>query len=86
MFRSRSLARKRLRIPGGELTVHFEKRNPSQAKCNTCGTLLKGVPRKTVDQIKKIGKSVRRPSRPYGGNLCTKCSRELIKQKARENV
>jgi large subunit ribosomal protein L34e len=84
MFKSRSLRRVQVNTPGNKLVVHYEQRQPQAASCSKCGVKLKGVPRLRKNQLKKIGKTEKRPSRAYGGVLCSKCSRELIKQKARE--
>ena len=83
MYRSRTMNRKRLRTPGGVLVTHFSLRKPSISQCGLCGIPLKGVPRARPVDVRKMGKTEKRPSRPYGGTLCSKCSRELIKQKAR---
>ena len=83
-FRSRTYKRVKTRLPGGELVTHYKKRNPSPAKCGGCGKELKGIPRLRPYKMKKIGVSKKRTERPYGGNLCSECSRKLIKQKARE--
>lgn len=84
MFKSRSLRRVKVKTPGNKLVTHYEQRKPDTATCSRCGVKLKGVPRLRKNQLKKKSKTEKRPSRPYGGVLCSKCSRELIKQKARE--
>ncbi len=45
MYRSRSLRRVYVRLPGGETTIHYERRKPRQAVCAICGKPLNGVPR-----------------------------------------
>jgi large subunit ribosomal protein L34e len=66
------------RTPGGRVVVHYTKPNHKVQKCAQCGKDLHGVPRKsTLKQT--ASKSERRPSRPYAGVLCSRCSRELIK-------
>ena len=84
MFKSRNLRRVPITTPGNKHVTHYEQRKPKAATCSRCGAKLKGVPRLRKNQIKKLGKTEKRPSRAYGGVLCSKCSRELIKQKARE--
>jgi len=37
-----------------------------------------------VDKIRKYPKSARRVSRKFGGYLCAKCAREVIKKEARK--
>ena len=52
------------------------------ARCAICGQVLHGIPR--VDEIRKYPKSARRVSRKFGGYLCAKCAREVIKKEARK--
>ena len=35
------------------------------------------------NQIKKLSKTKKRPTRPYGGQLCSECSRRVFKEEAR---
>jgi len=79
-LRSRSLRRILKKIPGGAFIIHYSKRKTSKAKCAKCKKPLKGVASKRKTAMKKLPKSKRKPSRPYGGNLCSKCSRETIKE------
>jgi large subunit ribosomal protein L34e len=79
-LRSRSLRRILKKIPGGAFTIHYSRRKPSVAKCAKCKKPLKGMARKRVSKLKKIAGSMRKPSRPYGGNLCSGCTREVIKE------
>ena len=73
-YRTKSLRKVNVRTPGGKNVIHYEKRNKGWYKCALCGRPLAGVPR----EPKKYAKSSRRPERPYGGYLCTKClTREL---------
>jgi len=69
MYRSRSLARLKRRLPGNNTTVHYEKRKPSAAHCPITGEVLRGVPVQRQAQLRKLPKSSRRPNRPYGGKL-----------------
>ncbi len=80
-FRSRSYRRVKKRLPSGRVAVHYEKRLPKPAKCAKCKTELKGIPRARPSKMKKLGISKKRVARPYGGNLCSTCARDLIKEK-----
>ena len=82
-FKSRSWVRKKVRTPGNKLVDRYSRRKPSTAKCGKCGALLHGVPRLRPSKLGKLAKTKRRPERPYGGSLCSKCARELIREKAR---
>ncbi len=79
-LRSRSLVKKRVKTPGGRRVLHFRKKQDSFAKCGSCKRLLLGVPRARKG---KLTKSQRVPNRPFGGNLCTRCTRALLKERVR---
>ncbi|HJO01984.1 MAG: 50S ribosomal protein L34e [Candidatus Woesearchaeota archaeon] len=81
--RSRSLRRLQVKVSGGRTALHYKKRKPGKAKCSNCETLLKSVPRERPLKMHKLPKTKKRPERPYGGNLCSKCMRSLIIEKAR---
>jgi len=81
--RSRSLRRVYVRIPGSNTMLHYKKRKPGKAKCGSCGDLLKGTLRERPRKMGNIPKTKKRPERPYGGNLCSKCMRSLMVEKAR---
>jgi len=83
MHRSRTLRRKKVRTPGNRLVTHFLKRNPKVAKCARCGNPLHGIPRKIPSIFRNLAKTKKKPQRPYGGNLCSRCMREVMKEKAR---
>ncbi|MBT4540335.1 50S ribosomal protein L34e [Candidatus Woesearchaeota archaeon] len=72
-----------VKTPGGKTTTHYRKRKPSSAKCGSCGAVLKGVPRELPSKMKNLPKTAKRPQRPFGGVLCTKCMRSKFKTVAR---
>lgn len=82
-FKSRTKRRVFVRTSGGLTKISYRRRKPKKAHCATCGIVLKGVPREVPYRIKKLSKTQRRPERPYAGNLCSRCTRILIKRKAR---
>ena len=82
--KSRSMRRVFTRVPGGSVKVKFKKRKPSPAKCGACGKVLHGIPRERPFRMKKMPKTAKRPERPYGGVLCSACSRKEIIKKARK--
>ena len=84
--RSRKKRRVKVRTPGGKTKVVYKRRKPSAAKCAECGAVLKGVPRDLPYKVRRLAKTQRRPERPYGGVLCSKCMRKKILNKVRENV
>jgi len=81
--RSRSLRRLQVKVPGGRTLKHYKKRKPGKAKCGKCGSLLKGVPRERPHKMQKLPITKKRPQRPYGGSLCSKCMRSINIAKAR---
>jgi large subunit ribosomal protein L34e len=82
-YKSRTFRRVFTKI-ATKTVIHYKRRRPSKAVCSSCGTVLKGVPNALPYQIKKMNKTEKRPSRAYGGVLCSKCAREKIKQEARK--
>ncbi|MBI5393237.1 50S ribosomal protein L34e [Candidatus Woesearchaeota archaeon] len=83
-LRSRSFKRKHVVTPGNRNVLHYWRRNPSPLKCRLCKVVLKGIPRVRSNALRQLAKSKKTVARPYGGNLCSKCTRFLLKQKARE--
>ena len=81
--RSRSLRRVSIRTPGGKTVVHYRKRKPSKATCGSCGAFLPGVPRERPFKMMRMAKSSKRPERPYGGVLCSRCMRQKTISDAR---
>ncbi len=83
-LRTRSLRRISRKVPGGSTKLHFKKRKPKAAKCSSCGDALKGVPRELPFRMRSMAKTKKRPERPYGGVLCSRCMRQEIISKARQ--
>ena len=67
-----------VKVPGGKTVVHYKKKKPGKAHCSECGALLPGIPRELPTKMKNIPKTAKRPERPYGGVLCSKCTRKKI--------
>jgi large subunit ribosomal protein L34e len=78
--RSRTLRRKNVTTPGGDRKITYHQRHNSPAKCGSCGSILKGVPR----DVSKLSKSQKKPERLYGGTLCSGCTRAEIKARVRQ--
>ncbi len=79
--RSRSLRRLNVKVLGKSV-LHYKERKPGKAKCGNCGMILKGILRKRPVNMQRTPKTGKRPERPYG-NLCSRCMRSLIIEKAR---
>ena len=82
-FRSRTFRRVWITTPGGTNKISYRKPKPGKAHCSKCKKILPGVARGNKVQVKKLPRTQRRPDRPYGGKLCSKCTREEIKKKVR---
>ncbi len=83
MYRSRTFRRIFVKVPGNTVKMHYRRRKPSRAKCASCKKLLIGVPHELPLKMRNMPKTAKRPERPYGGVLCSACTRQLLKQKAR---
>ena len=82
--KSRKRRRVYVKTPGSKTVVHIRARKPSHIKCSACGSILSGVPRISAAKMKDAPKSQKKPSRPYGGNLCSKCMRKKMVEAARK--
>lgn len=82
--KSRSMRKVFTRIPSGKAKTSYKKRKPSAAKCAACGKVLQGTPRERPFRMKRMPKTAKRPQRPYGGVLCSACTRKEIIKKARK--
>lgn len=76
--RSRSKRKVYRRVLSGKVKRVYLKRKPSKAVCGACGKVLPGVLRERPYRMKTLAKSKKRPERPYGGVLCSRCSRKTI--------
>jgi large subunit ribosomal protein L34e len=76
----------KIRTPGGRTVTHYLERKNAAAKCASCKKPLFGTPRARDSGIAKLTKSEKRPERPFGGNLCSSCSRREIKRRLFESV
>ncbi len=83
-YKSRSKKLKFVKTPGGRTVVHYKSKKNSKAKCAGCGAKLLGTLAKSAAKMKNLPKSAKKPTRPYGGNLCSKCMRKRIIKGARK--
>ena len=73
----------KVKTPTGKTVLRARREKPSYAKCAKCNARLHGMPKLHPIEQKRIPKSKRVPNRPYGGYLCTKCTRETFKEKVK---
>jgi len=81
--KSRTYRRIPTTTPGGNDVVQYKKRKPSKAICGNCKKLLPGVPRERPVKMRTMAKTSKRPERPFGGVLCSACTRKVMVTKAR---
>ena len=79
-YRSRTFRRIKKTTPGAKNKIHYVKRKHAKAQCGVCGRALPGVATGPASKMKNMPKTAKRPQRPFGGVLCTKCSRAKIKK------
>jgi len=75
----------RVKLPGNRVKVVLRRAYPRIAVCRNCGVKLKGIPRLSASKFRNLSKSEKKPNRPYGGNLCSACTRSEIKSRARQD-
>ncbi len=83
-LRSRSIRKIFTKVPGGRTSVQYKRKKPKMAKCSNCGDVLKGVPHELPYKMRTLAKTKKRPERPFGGLLCSRCMRLEIINKFRE--
>ena len=76
--KSRTLRRVFKKTPGGRTTTAYVKRKPKKLRCSGCGAELMGIKRLRPYKLANTAKTKRRPERPYGGVLCSRCTRKKI--------
>jgi large subunit ribosomal protein L34e len=85
LYRSRSYKRVYRRTPGGRTVVHYERRKNTPMRCARCGAILAGVPIKESKR-RTLPKTLKRPERIFGGVLCPRCLKTVIKRFIREEL
>lgn len=63
----------------GRHIIHYEKKRVGEPTCANCHKPLHGVARGRMNKMKDLAKTQKRPERPYGGQLCSSCMRNVIK-------
>ncbi|MBS3132309.1 50S ribosomal protein L34e [Candidatus Woesearchaeota archaeon] len=82
--KSTSLRKMKVRVAGGRTATHYKRKAPKAAKCGNCGAVLHGIPRARPYKMRTMAKSRKTVERPFGGNLCSRCMRAAIVEKARQ--
>lgn len=63
-------------------TLHYKKRKPKKSHCAICGAELHGTLRERPYKMVNVAKTKKRPSRPFGGVLCSSCMRRYMVESA----
>merc|ERR1712093_129559 len=69
---------RKVKTPGGKLTLHGVGKKSAPIKCGDCGTALQGLPLARPMQYKRMAKNKKTVARAYGGSRCAKCVRDRI--------
>jgi large subunit ribosomal protein L34e len=77
------MRQKAIRTPGKRNVLHKVSRKTSQAVCGNCGSLLHGIRRMDTIGLRKSPATQKTVSRKFGGGLCVSCSKEFLRQRAR---
>jgi len=77
-YRTAALKLRMVKVPGGRTVARYRRGKVGVARCAACGRPLGGVPKLRPSELRALAKSSRRPSRPYGGNLCPACARRTV--------
>lgn len=64
--------------------IKLVRRKAGKRQCGICKSQLSGVPHgKTKSGVRKLSKSQRKPSVPFGGMLCTNCRAIVAEETAK---
>jgi len=77
-YATRSNKVRKLRTPGGRLTIAYLGKKPSLPKCGDCGHQLQGIPAARPKALHGLKAREVRVSRVYGGSRCAGCVRSRI--------
>lgn len=80
---NKSGARRKVHVRTATKTAErYEEVKPKRPHC-MCGRILPGTPNVSRADLKKLSKTEKRPSRPYGGLLCAVCAKNVLRAQAR---
>merc|ERR1712224_821486 len=69
---------RKVKTPGGVLTLHKVAKKSNPIKCGDCGTALQGLPLARPVQYSRMAKNKKSVARAYGGSRCASCVRDRI--------
>ncbi|HZX34231.1 MAG TPA: 50S ribosomal protein L34e [archaeon] len=65
------------RTPGGKTVVHYSRHERANAECAVTGEKLQGTGDQQKSRVRKLPKTMKRPSVKFGGVLSTRPRREV---------
>merc|ERR1711924_388633 len=74
-YATKSNGVRKVKTPGGVLTLHMVAKRSASIKCGDCGTALQGLPQMRPMEYKRIAKHKKSVARAYGGSRCASASR-----------
>uniref|UniRef100_A0A3B4XFB0 Large ribosomal subunit protein eL34 n=3 Tax=Eukaryota TaxID=2759 RepID=A0A3B4XFB0_SERLL len=79
-FATKSNVVRKVRTPGGKLTLQYVGKQAKRTGCGEsgCDRPLSGIKAHRPQELKRISKRQKTVSRPYGGAKCGKCVRTRI--------
>jgi len=77
-YNTASNAIKKVRTPGGRITVIYSGKKARRPHCGDCGTVLHGLPAISGYAYSRLRKTDRTIKRAYGGSRCHTCVRNRI--------
>merc|ERR1711977_784825 len=69
---------RKVKTPGGKLTLHNLRKQGKGVKCGDCGKVLQGLPALRPCQLRRVAKNKKQVARAYGGSRCATCVRQRI--------
>ena len=75
-YNTKSNRYKRVRTPGGNLTIHYRAKTAKGVRCGDCGCVLPGIPVLRPTRYAQLSKREKTVARAYGGSKCARCVRD----------
>merc|ERR1712080_281840 len=77
-YATKSNSVRKVKTPGGKLTLHNVRKAGTGTKCGDCGKVLQGLPALRPCQLARVAKNKKTVARAYGGSRCATCVRQRI--------
>merc|ERR1711959_200711 len=77
-YATKSNGVRKVKTPGGKLTLHNVAKKCQAPKCGDCHKALQGLPALKPYLYSRLAKNKKNVSRAYGGSRCAGCVRQRI--------